>query len=456
MTSLCLLLKQVGLKVSGSDLAETFPTDEVLHKYKIPLKIGFQKSNLPANADLVIVTGAHGGLTNIEAVEAKKRGIETLMHGQALGMVMDKATGISIAGCHGKTTTTAMLATILEYGGRNPSYAIGAASINPLGAPGHFGHGEYFIAEADEYLTDPFSDKTPRFLWQNPKVAVVTNIEFDHPDAYANIDQVRSAFTKFSQKVPHSGLLVAGTDNPQVTKMIKTLSLPVATFGFSPQSEYQIKNTRPHDQKTYFHLSHQNIDLGEFILQIPGKHNVLNAAASIIVANFLGLSINKIKDGLHLFLGTKRRFEKIGDFGGVLLYDDYAHHPSEIIATLSAAKDFFAGRRIFVIFQPHTYSRTKALLKDFARAFYALDNITIITDIFPSSREIIDKSYTSEVLVQEILKYKNSAHFLPKKEDVLGFLEKNIRSGDIIFTMGAGDIYQWHQDILKLTPITYD
>lgn len=457
MTALAVLLKEAGVMVSGSDVADIFQTDEILNNYRIQVKLGFKKDNLPSKTDLVIVSGAHGGMTNIEAMEAKKKGLAVMMHGQALGLFMDQFIGISVSGCHGKTTTSAMIATILQHGGLDPSFAIGCAKINPLGPAGHYGKGKYFVAEADEYMTCPVTDKTPRFFWQNPKIAVINNIEFDHPDAYSDIIQVRDAFITFSQKIHQGGLLVAGIDNDQVQILLKELKgrLPVATFGFSPSADYQVKNMRCFNQKIFFNIVYQKLILGEFSLNVPGFHNVLNATASFIVANFLGINLNLIKEGLGSFLGTKRRFERIVQVGNTFLYDDYAHHPTEIEATLKTAKDFFPGRNIIVIFQPHTYSRTKALFNEFVKAFYKIPNTTIITDIFASARELTDKSISSELLVQEILRYKKEVYYLPKKTDVLKFLAKRIKSQDVIFTIGAGDIYLWHEDIISLLKSKY-
>lgn len=452
MTSLAVLLKEGGVKISGSDVADVFQTDEMLKKYKIDVKQGFKKDNIPEKCDLVIVTGAHGGMTNIEAKESQRRGIKTLMHGQALGMFMDKSIGISISGCHGKTTTSALIATVLKNSGHDPSFVIGCPSILPLGPGGHFGDGELFVAEADEYATCPITDNTPRFYWQNPKIAIINNIEFDHPDVYKNLDSIIEAFKNFAQKTPKDGLLIAGIDNLSVQKMIKSLNsfVPKITFGFSPLADYKIEEVRVLNEITTFKIQYKKLSLEEIILKIPGKHNVLNATAAYITANFLGIKSSYIREGLKAFRGTKRRFEKIADINGIALYDDYAHHPSEITATLQAAKEWFRQRRIIVIFQPHTFSRTKILLNEFAKSLSFTNNLSIITDIFPSAREKRDNSINAQVLTNEISKYKNQVKYFPKKEDIIEYLAKNVKRNDVIFTIGAGDIYLWHNDIIKL------
>lgn len=451
MTALAILLKEMGIQVSGSDVPDVFQTDQILRQHKIPVVTPFETSNVPPNADLVIATGAHGGLSNPESIQAQKLGLQVIMHGKALGMIMDLTYGISIAGCHGKTTTSAMIAYLLQHAHRDPSYAIGCASINGLGAGGHFGKGKHFIAEADEYITSPGSDITPRFFWQNPRIAVMTNIEYDHPDAYKSIDEVENAFLQFANKIPKNGLLVAGTDNKSVQKVLAKLtpSIPRLTYGFSPKANYRIINIKLSSYRTTFNLIHHNLLLGEFALSIPGLHNILNATGAIIVSKYLGLNISDITEGLKLFSGTKRRFEKIGERGSILLFDDYAHHPSEIIATLKGAAQWFPHQRIIVIFQPHTYSRTQAFLADFSKAFHQSPNITLITDIFASAREKVNNTINSPDLVKAIKKYKSDAYYVPQKDDCIHFLSQNIKPNDVIITLGAGDIYLWHSAILR-------
>jgi len=451
MTALAIVAKEMGIKVNGSDVGEEFITDAVLKRNKISWQRGFKKENittLKRKPDLVVVTGAHGGMTNPEALAAKEIGLKVMMHGQALGMFMDSFQGIAVAGCHGKTTTAAMVATILAKSGLDPCFAVGSGDIFCLSNPGHAGQGKYFVAEADEYLTCPLTDKTPRFLWQNPKIAVFTNIEYDHPDAFTDLEAVKKAFSKFSQKIPQDGLLVAGIDNQNLRQILPDVTCPMITFGRSPLSDYQIIRISFGQERTWFRVKHKEIDLGEFSLQVPGAHNVLNALAGAVVANRLGISWEKIKKGLKAFSGTKRRFEKIGAVNGIFLYDDYAHHPTEIRATLKAARDWFPKKRIICIFQPHTYSRTKALFSEFARSFKEA-NIGIIVDIYSSAREKDDLGINSKMLVNEAKKHRQNVYYLAKKRGVLDWLRKNALSGDIIFTMGAGDIFSWHTELLE-------
>ncbi|MBI4067507.1 UDP-N-acetylmuramate--L-alanine ligase [Candidatus Gottesmanbacteria bacterium] len=451
MTALALYLNDLGIEVLGSDVSEEFQTDSLLSARNIPMLKGFNPANLPPKLDLVVVTGAHGGATNVEAKEAVNRGILTFMHGQALGEVMKNYIGISIAGSHGKTTTAAIIATILSHSHTSPSYVIGAAGITPLGSPGRSGAGRYFIAEADEYATCPLTIPTPRFLWQRPKVLVITNIEFDHPDVYKDEEALIEAFLKFTSKVSKDGLIVLGIDNQNVQKLSAQLDRDrYVTYGFSPLSDYRIQTISQINGSIIFTVVYRNLTIAKFTLSIPGAHNVLNATAAFIVSQFLGINHANIRDALPTYKGTKRRFEKIAQIGDTQLFDDYAHHPTEIHATIKAAKEWFPGRKIVVIFQPHTYSRTKALFRDFVRVFLSLPATVILTDIFPSAREKIDQTTSSKKIYEEVIPYKKDIFYLPKLELIQKFLHKNIKEGDVIFTMGAGDIYSWHKAIERV------
>jgi UDP-N-acetylmuramate--alanine ligase len=449
MTSLAVYFAQQGHEVVGSDVAEIFTTDTILAKYHIPIKTAFSVEHITSDFDLVVVTGAHGGMTNVEAIRAKELGIDVVMHGQMLGRSMEGRTGISVAGCHGKTTTTALTAHILARTGLDPSYAIGVATINSIGEGGHFGTGEYFIAEADEYVTDPQSDKTPRFLWQHPQIIILTNIEFDHPDVYKNLEDVTVAYKAFIEQLPKDGLLIACIDDPSIKTLLSQRKYSSITYGFSEKAEYRITDISYTPGCTNITVSHTDSSDLTLELSIPGKHNALNAVAAAITASKTGISWNDIQRHIVSFTGTKRRFEKIADINDYILYDDYAHHPSEIAATLSAAREWYPHSRIIAIFQPHTFSRTKTLLTEFSKAFDAAD-IVLMVDIYPSARESYDKSITSKMIVDRIHSPQLSAKYLASQADVLEELDVSIRKGDIIITMGAGDISSWHPSIVEI------
>lgn len=449
MTALALYLKEKGYRVTGSDTSDVFATDSILAKFGIKIKKGFFPENIDKKYDLVITTGAWGGMTNPEAKRARELGLPTYPHGKALGIVSEGQIGISVAGCHGKTTTSALIASLLTSGKLRPSYMIGTAQIHNLGQPGHFGGGKYIVLEADEYMTCPLTDPTPRFLWQHPRILVITNIEYDHPDAFANIEKVKDAFATFTQNVSDDGIVIACCDSKEVQQILPRVKKKVITYGFSPRADYRIEKCYFGREISFMHVAHGDMHLGEYMLRISGKHNVLNALGAGIAANYIGISWDKIKEYLKVFAGTKRRFEKIYTVGTMLLYDDYAHHPSEIAATIAASKGWFPEKRVVVIFQPHTFSRTKVLFREFARSFSQAD-LTIIADIYPSAREKEDTSISSELLVTETKKYTKEVFYQPKKENILTFLEENLTDTDLIITMGAGDIFLLHEDIKKI------
>lgn len=453
MTSLAIVAKEHGFEVSGSDVAEEFVTDALLKKINIAVLEGFEakhindlvKNHKPEEI-LIVTTGAHQGARNTECKTAQKHDIHVMSHGEALGLFMQEKKGISIAGTHGKTTTSAMVAHILSKAKKDPSYVVGAGEILSLHTSGHWGTGDYFVAEADEYISDPTSDKTPRFLYHHPEIAVVTSIDFDHPDVYDSLEEVSEAFEKFIKQTGPKGTSIINTDDPNVKKLISSLKQPVITYGVSDQATVRIGSVSSTQHETHFSLIQKDRTICTVTIGVPGIHNVHNATAAIIAAHEAGVAWQTAAKYLKSFTGTKRRFEYLGDYNGIMLYDDYAHHPREIAATLRAAKSWYPHARIVVLFQPHTYSRTKALFNEFITSF-SKATIAGILPIFASAREKKDTSISSKKLVGEIQKQNPHCYFLP---DTQAFTEKIaplLQPGDILITMGAGDIYTWHTKI---------
>jgi UDP-N-acetylmuramate--alanine ligase len=448
MTALACCLQDMGIKITGSDVEETFVTDKVLEKRKIRWKIGFSEKNLIPKPDLLITTGAHGGLNNPEVVAAKNLGIPVLTHAQALGEVMKGKEGISVCGVGGKTTTSSMIATVLDKGGRKPSYAIGVGEIKPLGFPGRYALGGEFVAEADEYVNSPGVDNRPRFIFQDPKIIVVTNIEYDHPDAYPDFEATKNAFRSFFQKIPSDGLLLACADNKNTMEVALGFPEVLQTYGFSPKADWSVENVYFGHGQTIFNLRHRGVIIENIRIKVPGRFNVLNATAAFAVGAFLGMNFQTVKKGLEEFEGTKRRFEFIGEVRRIKLYDDYAHHPTEIKQVITAARQWFGESRLIVVFQPHTYSRTKALLEEFTRAFNDA-NLVVISEIYASAREKDNLGISGKILVEKVARHHPKVFYKAGEREIVEFLKKEARSGDIIFTMGAGNIFLWHKTILK-------
>ncbi len=448
MAALAIYCKERGMKVGGSDVFEEFPTDRQLKQSGIKVLEGFEVGHLSTKPppNLVIYTGAHGGKDNVEVGEAMKLGIPVLPHGQALGLCMNGKRQVSIAGSHGKTTTAAMIATVLAVEGCNPSYAVGCGEILGVGPAGHFGRGDFFVAEADEYVTDPGHDPTPRFLWQKPEVLVVTNIDYDHPDAFASLAAVQEAFVSLQRQQTGQKLTVVNIDDQASMPLLAGEN--VATVGFSPRAQYRLTHVGFGEERTFFSLEQKGMLIGEFSLKVAGRHNALNAAQAAVACYNLGLPWEEIRQGFLAFCGTKRRFEKVGEVGGALIYDDYAHHPQEITATLSAAREWYPQRRLIAVFQPHTYSRTKALLSRFARSFKDAD-VVILTDIYASAREQDTLGITGATLLEAVAKHHRNVLYGNDCMGVRQLIKKQTKAGDIVLFMGAGDIYRWSYTIVK-------
>lgn len=442
MTPLAIIAKEADIKVSGSDIADEFITDEVLRRSGIVPMVGFSPSHLSSGStkrdiDLVITTGAHGGFNNVEVLEAKRKNIKVMTQGEAVGVFMKgeifrrEQIGISVTGTHGKTTTTAMVATILKDCRLDPSFVIGTGNVLSLGSSGHFGKGKYFVAEADEYMTEPTFDKTIKHMWQHPKIAVITNIEFDHPDAYKSLDETREEFLEFANQLPKDGVLITCGDDPQVKKLLSEFKGRKTTYGVSKENDFAVDEVL------------KGVDLPVF-----GKHNRLNATAAFVVGLEIGLSKEQIKKGLIAFKGSKRRSEFVGKLqAGALLFDDYAHHPTEIQKTLKAFRDKFPNSKIVCVFQPHTYSRTKSLFEQFSNSFNDVDTV-ILTSIYSSLREKPDLTVSMPDLAKKI---GAKALFLPKLSDVVKYIDnQNFGNRFILITMGAGDVYKINEK-LKVT-----
>ncbi len=452
MAPLAVIAKEAGCTVSGSDVDEVFITDVTLEAAGITPAVGFSPEHIQG-ADLIITTGAHGGLDNVEVKTAKEKGIPVLMQGQAVGEFMKEEIfgkpyqGISVAGTHGKTTTTAMIATILSDNELDPGFLIGTSEVPSLGKAGHFGTGEYFVAEADEYATDPKYDKTPKFLWQHPNILVVTNVEFDHPDVYSDLTQMESAYKKLFQNIRENGCIIACGDSENLLSMLNVSNKEFSTYGENERNDVQIVRSGYTNGLLTIELKEQDGNTVEISLHTPGKHNALNATAAYMVCRKLGLSVEQIQKGLLAFKGTKRRMEYKGALStGAEVYDDYAHHPTEIASSLNAFREMYPDKKIICIFQPHTYSRTKELLEQFKHSFTDADSV-IITEIYASQREEKDPHFSARILADGIEK---ETFFLENASDVVKYVTSEQYNGDfVLITMGAGDIYKIDSELLN-------
>ncbi|OGG08544.1 UDP-N-acetylmuramate--L-alanine ligase [Candidatus Gottesmanbacteria bacterium RBG_16_43_7] len=459
MTALAVICAERGYQITGSDVNEVFQTDEILAKIRLQPLLGFSADNIIQHRpDAVIFTGAHGGSANIEVKTAQSLGIPVYSQAEALGMFMSGYRQLSVCGCHGKTTTTAMLAVILTTTGVPVSYSIGCGMVCGLGVPGHATNKnnlkQWFIAEADEYVTDvAAADHTPRFMWQKPEILLVTNVDWDHPDVYKNLTSVKSVFQRFAETVPIAGKIIINADDPN-SDLLKKYHHRISV-GLHKSADFQIRAIIYTTGLTRFNLITPQDQIISLALHVPGRHNVQNAAMAAVAANLAGVDWSDIKRGLLLFCGTKRRFEFLRQVRGIDFYDDYAHHPAEIKATISGIRLWYPKRRIITVFQPHTYSRTISLLGDFAQAFGQV-TVPVIMEIYASARESDQHTISSKILTDQLLRYNKYACFAASDQAVVRILRQNTRKGDLVIFMGAGDIFRRGQEIINLYQSTYE
>lgn len=455
MTSLAQSLHDLGKEISGSDVAEDFVTKEQLAHVSPEISVEFSAEHITKDIDLVIFSGANHGSNNVEVQQAKMLGIPTLSHAEALGELMKGKRGISVCGVGGKTTTSAMISWILEYADMRPSFSIGVGNIQNLGRTGRYvSESAWYVAEADEYAVDPEKDHTPRFMLQSPEMIVCTNLEYDHPDIYPSFQEVKDAYLQFFRKLPANGVLIVNGENAELSKLATQFEQerleqknPVNTISVSKEHNATVRygGLQMLPGKTTLSFSY----LGEnqtLELLLPGEFNAQNAVYAVVASVLAGASMDKAIQSMKQFIGTMRRFENKGVKKGVQYFDDYAHHPTEIQATLSALRTWYPKNKIIVIFEPHTYSRTKMLLDEFSHAFTDADEVLLL-DIFASAREGKDPTISSTVLSDEIWATGKKAQNIHDISRAVAYVSEKAHAGDVVMTIGAGDVYHLHEKI---------
>ncbi|NBH84160.1 UDP-N-acetylmuramate--L-alanine ligase [bacterium C-53] len=437
MSGLAELLLSRGFCVSGSDAQETALTRELASKGAV-IFYGQKASNIRTNIDCAVYTAAiHED--NPELLEIRRQNIPTLTRAELLGQIMRSyETPVAISGTHGKTTTTSMISEILLAGESDPTLSIGGI-LKSIGGNFRIGHSGLFVTEACEY--------TNSFLSFFPKIGIILNVEEDHLDFFKDIHDIRNSFHKFASLIPSDGTLIVNGEIDDLNSITQGLSCNILTCGFSETDDYRADDITFDEQaRPSFSLFEKGAMLGRITLGVTGRHNVLNALSSIALARLLNIPLSVISESLLHFGGTVRRFEQKGEFNGVTVIDDYAHHPTEITATLTAAQNY-PHNQIWCVFQPHTYTRTKAFLTDFAKSLSLADRI-VLADIYPA-RETDTLGISSLTLAEEIKKLGKDVFYFPSFEEIENFLLKNCIRKDLLITMGAGDVVKIGENLLK-------
>ncbi|MEW6363746.1 MAG: UDP-N-acetylmuramate--L-alanine ligase [Acidobacteriota bacterium] len=435
MCGIAEVLINLKYRVSGSDLRKTAVTER-LEKLGAVVSEGHTPGNV-AGAEVVVISSAVGA-DNPEVTEAQRLKVPVISRAEMLAELMRMKYGIAVAGSHGKTTTTSMVATLLDQGGFDPTVVIGGR-LNVYGSHAKLGKSEFMVAEADE------SDSS--FLLLSPTLGVVTNIDQEHMDHYHTITRLHDAFVQFMNKVPFYGATIVCVDDPGVQAVLGRLSRRAITYGLSTQADYVLSQAQQDARQTRFRVTHRGETFGPLALSVPGAHNALNALAAIAVARDMGMEWSAILKGIESFQGADRRFQLRGEARGIMVVDDYGHHPTEIRATLAAAK---AGwdRRLVVLFQPHRFTRTRDLFEQFCGAFHQADAL-VVTEIYPAGEEAVP-GVTGEVLAYGIKRFGHrNVLYRPDLNSAVDALAGIVRENDIVLTLGAGTVTNAGPELLR-------
>ncbi len=435
MCGIAEVLLNLGYEVSGSDLAQN---EAVFRLRRLGAKVtmGHRAENV-AGADVVVYSSAVTQ-ENVEVAAARREKIPVIRRAEMLAELMRMKYSIAVAGTHGKTTTTSYIAAVLGAGGLDPTVVVGGR-INALGANARLGEGEYLVAEADE------SDGS--FLRLAPSIAIVTNIDEEHLDFYGDFEAIKRAFLEFVNKTPFYGFSVLCLDHPTVQELIPQVEKRFYTYGFGSQADYLGEDFRHEEGEGVFSVRRRGERLGEIRLRMPGRHNAYNALAATAVAAELDVPFEVIQKALHEFAGIGRRFERVGEAAGVILVDDYGHHPEEIRVTLRAAREGWPDRRLVVLFQPHRYSRTRDLGEAFHTAFNDSD-VLFVAPIYAAGEAPIEGVSAAGIAEGVRSHGHKSCEEAADLDDALARLAAAVRPGDIVFTLGAGDVWKAGRDLL--------
>ncbi len=436
MSALARILLDKGYAVSGSDLKDS-PIARQLQEHGARIFLGHRAENVNG-AEAVVVSSAIPA-NNPEVVAAKALGLKRLHRSDVNAALLNAARGIAVAGAHGKTTTTSMIGLVLEHGGLDPTIVIGG-EVDYLGGNARLGKGAWLVSEADE------SDGS--FLKLKPQIAVVTNVEDDHLDHYGTVENIKQAFRSFIENLdPATGRAVLCFDNENIREIAGQVERQVVSYAIDHPADYRAANVEPAGTGVAFDVIHAGENLGHVVLHIPGRHNVLDALATVVTGVLCGLTVEEAAAGLDGFHGAKRRFETKAHIGGVWIVDDYGHHPSEIKATLAAARET-NPKRLVCVFQPHRFSRTKLLAKEFGASFRAAD-VLLLTDVYSAGEEPLPGISGETIFAAVEEETGQDATYIKERAHIAPYLETIVRPGDLVITMGAGDIWRTGEELAQ-------
>lgn len=437
MSGIALLLQNLGFEVSGSDLQESATTGRLIEA-GVKVSVGHAAENC-RDAEVVVYSTAIPS-DNPEFVCAQEQGIPIIRRAEMLAELMRMKFAVAVAGSHGKTTVTSMVGHVLEKAGLDPTTVIGGRVLGAeTGA--RLGQSEYLVAEADE------SDRS--FLVLYPSIAVVTNIEREHLDIYKDLADIKRTFIRFVNRVPFYGSVIVCSDSPGVRAIRKRIKRRVVTYGVDTLADLRVKDVQQYAFSTAFTLVHNGRDAGRFSVGMPGLHNVRNALAAIAVGVELGVELRVIEQALVTFSGIHRRLERKGEMAGVQVFDDYGHHPTEVRVTVEALRHAFPKRRLWVVFEPHRYTRTQHLAGEFGKSFDAADQV-VVTRVYPASEQPIP-GVDERLILDAIREHGRSGielHHVPDMGQLAVFVSKRAGEGDIVLTLGAGTIWKTGEEIL--------
>ena len=432
MSGIAELLLNLGFQVSGSDMNEN-DNVERLKSLGVDIKIGHDPANL-TDADVLVYSSAVS-LENPEIIKARQKGIPVIRRAEMLGELINvKETSIAVGGTHGKTTTSSMIGAVLSHAKMDPTLVVGGLVQN-LDTNSKLGSGDIIVVEADEF------DRS--FLALKPTIGIITNIELEHTDCYEDLEDLQNAFLQFCQSVPFYGEVILCADSPAVQEILPKIERPMTTYGRSRDAAYRAENLRFDENSSTYSVFRTEENLGDIQLNVPGEHNVLNSLAAVVLGLEMGLSFQMIQKGISTYQGVRRRFEIKGIHNDIMVVDDYAHHPTEVEATLQAAK---AGwdRRIVAVFQPHLFTRTQAFFREFAKTLQIAD-VVVITDIYPAREQPIPGVTAKLIYVECQRSMGDQCFHIPDLDDLEKILDEIVKPNDLIITMGAGSIWRYSE-----------